>query len=137
MKTIVTIIALSTATLCHASDREAVAAVLCAEAGISGRAGMEAVFEVVLTRAAEKKTTALAVVTKRKAFSCLNGRTIDGLLAEFRGTPVFRTALNIVNSPPTNRTGGSNHYHHVSVRPRWAIGATRVAEIGAHVFLKL
>lgn len=33
-------------------------------------------------------------------------------------------------------TGGATHYHQVKVRPWWAKGATILAKIGDHVFLK-
>jgi spore germination cell wall hydrolase CwlJ-like protein len=131
------IAALAVVTDAVASDHEVVAVVLCAEASVAGKTGMEAVHEVIVNRAAKSGRTARQVVTSRKAFSCLNGRTIGGLLSEFRGTPVFRVAMQIVTGEATNHTKGANHYHAANCSPYWAEGARPTACVGGHKFYKL
>ena len=55
------------------AERALIASVIIAEAGGEGREGMEAVWEVIHTRAKERKLSYTRVVTQRKQFSCLNG----------------------------------------------------------------
>ncbi len=122
--------------------QEVVAAVLLAEARGEGEKGMQAVVEVIRTRADKKGVSMLAVV-KPGAFTSLNGANRDALLQRFKHHPLFTDALRIArtayNEPYRlpNLTRAATHFAHKSEVPWWARGKRPVARIGNHVFYRL
>ncbi|MFT4586563.1 MAG: N-acetylmuramoyl-L-alanine amidase [Candidatus Binatia bacterium] len=129
--------------LCAATyGQEVVAAVLLAEARGEGEKGMQAVAEVIRTRADKKGVTMLAVV-KPIDFSSLNGTNRDALLKKYRYHPLFDEALKIArtayNEPHllTNVTRNATHFVVKTEAPWWARGKRPVASIGNHAFYRL
>ncbi len=122
--------------------QEVVAAVLLAEARGEGKKGMQAVAEVIRTRADKKGVSMLAIV-KPGIFTSLNGTNRDALLKKFRYHPMFGEALRIArtayNEPHSlaNHTRNATHFAHKAEVPWWARGKRPVARIGNHVFYRL
>jgi spore germination cell wall hydrolase CwlJ-like protein len=125
------------------SRERSVAAVLIAEAGGEGRAGMEAVAEVILNRHLHSKRSYMQIISKRKAFSCLNNTSKRRLRARAARHPRYQEALAIARTlfrhPDAlpRRLNGADHYARSEVQPYWTIGASPVAVIGHHTFWKL
>lgn len=123
------------------AERNLCAAVLIAEAGGEGRAGMSAVWEVVHQRVKDRRwpNTHAKVVKQRWQFSCLNGITDGRLVARAQRHPMWRHAWGITGAPPvTQQVHQSNHYHNNRIRkPYWAKGEEPVAIIGNHLFYRL
>jgi N-acetylmuramoyl-L-alanine amidase len=118
--------------------RESVAAVLIAEAGGEGLAGMQAVANVIANRAGARGLSRLAVVSSPRQFSCLNGSSLSRLEAAARKHPRWGCAVALASQASLpDITGGANHYHAAGVSPRWAKPANRTARIGGHTFYKL
>lgn len=124
--------------------QKAVAAVLLGEARGEGRVGMTAVAEVIRTRADARGVTGLAVISRPRHFSCLNGTTINGLIRKFEGRhPQWDTALRIsrlmYNNPELlpGYAKGANHFTKKQERPYWARGKLPVVIIGNHAFYRL
>lgn len=124
-------------------DETAVVAVLCAEAGNQGERGMTAVAEVIHQRAVDGRKSILTVLTKRKAFSCLNGTSLENLDLKFRRAPEYAAALRIAKIAcrhPEKLPGlarGANHFTHKREKPWWAKGRKPVVIIGDHAFFRL
>lgn len=126
-------------------DRELAAAVLCGEARGEGRAGMEAVWEVVWNRAVRARTNAAEtgeavrrVLLRPRQFSCLNGVAPEDLVARMRTLWAWDTALAIASAPPkTRRTHGADHYEIVGLNPRWSRSHRPVAVVGRHKFYRI
>lgn len=124
-----------------------VAAVLAAEASSEGVRGMTAVAEVVRQRAKEKGKTPFQVVTsgnqRRRAFSCLNGKTPDALHKHWSRDENYEAALKIaavlVRQPERlgTLTNRATHYTLKREKPYWAKGRKPVAVIGQHAFYRL
>lgn len=121
------------------TDREIVAAVLVAEAGIDGERGLICVMEVVNTRSIERRLSHVAVVRQRKQFSVLNGVTPAALVAKSSKHRLWPVALRIAGSPvTTNYTRGATHFESVHFKvPSWGKSGTEVAIVGRHRFRKL
>tara|TARA_R110002020_G_scaffold284030_1_gene499656 strand:+ start:584 stop:1015 length:432 start_codon:yes stop_codon:yes gene_type:complete len=116
---------------------EYIAATLILEAGGEyDRGAMQAVYEVILNRAAKRRLTAQEVCLQRRQFSCWNSGRIDALLGKAKRHPRWHEALIIVNSAPTNYTGGADHYHADYCNPYWASSMQRTIKIGRHIFYK-
>ena len=117
-----------------------VAAVLMGEAAGEGEAGMVAVAEVIHNRAVEHDWSPLQVVCRKRAFSCMNGKTAEQLYQEHCRSPLFKTALRIArtlyNSPQDlpATTRGATFYDHRDAKPPWLSEVRRVAIIGQHAF---
>lgn len=138
MKTIILLLLLASNAFA-VTDREVVAAVLVAEAGIDGEKGLLCVYEVINTRAAIRKLSNVAVVRQRKQFSVLNGVTPAALVAKSSKHPLWPVALRIAGSPvTTNYTHGATHFESVHFKvPSWGKSGTEVATVGRHRFRKL
>jgi len=124
-------------------EERAVASVLMGEAWSEGARGMTAVAEVIHQRSVEKHQTPLQVISVHRAFSCVNGTTLDALVQKFNPQPDYQKALRIAQTlceNPARLPGlanAANHYTRVNERPYWAKGQRPVAIIGAHAFYKL
>lgn len=117
------------------ASRELLAAVLIAEAGGEGQAGLEAVMEVAQNRAGKKPV--LAVVTKN-VFSTLRGTTAEALIARSREHPRWVAALKLAtNGTRTNHTRGATHFEATAnPRPWWARHMTVTAVVGRQTFYR-
>jgi len=114
------------------SQQEVIAAVLIGEAGGEGRKGMEAVLEVIHTRAREQHKLPYHVVTERFQFACLNHVSQATLVQLGRRHPRWAEAVRLVSrSVQTNWTHGTNHYHEVTIHPGWK---NRICRVGRHIF---
>jgi spore germination cell wall hydrolase CwlJ-like protein len=117
-----------------------VAAVLIGEAAGEGDAGMVAVAEVIRNRAVEHHCSPLQVVCRKRAFSCLNGKTAEQLYRQKCHSPLFPQALRIAkvlyNSPQDlpGITRGATYYDRKDAKPPWLSEVRQVAIIGQHAF---
>ena len=144
---ILCLVGVAAAALGQTYQERAVAAVLMAEAWSEGLRGMTAVGEVIHQRAKEQGRTPLQVVAARRgrvrAFSCLNGKTLDGLIRRYSPEPDFQGALQIAHTvccEPHRLPGltrSANHFTRKTERPYWAAGQEPVAIIGRHAFYRL
>ena len=117
------------------SDETIIAATLILEAGGEyAKGSMEAVNEVICTRAWKRKLTRRQVCLQRLQFSCWNSGNIDLLVAKARRHIRYAEALSIVNSNITDYTRGADHYHADYCSPYWASSMTVTVKIGRHIF---
>lgn len=118
---------------------EAVAAVLVMEAGGEGRRGMEAVCEVIRNRAELHETTVVKIVADPWQFSCLNGTTIDKLVARAMRSKAWPIACEVAAGAETHRTRGATHYYAKTMKtpPAWARAFKPCAVVGRHKFFKI
>jgi spore germination cell wall hydrolase CwlJ-like protein len=118
-------------------------AVLIGEAGGEGKAGMEAVADVILNRHLASGRTMIDVVLEPSAFSCLNNTRWDLLFEKAAEHSRFREARTIskllLHHPEAlpRRVGGADHYARSDVHPYWAEGVAPEAVVGNHTFWKL
>jgi spore germination cell wall hydrolase CwlJ-like protein len=125
-------------------DERLVAAVLTAEAGGEGVAGMMAVGEVIANRARDRRMVPGRVVLQAYQFSPLNGINPQQLILRYeKATPypeALRIAKLVVHSPARlpGLTAGADHFESIRAPiPRWARGRTPVAVVGGHRFWRL
>jgi len=125
------------------ADREVIAACIIAEGGGHGRAGMEAIWEVIHARASQRETTCIEEVLRRKQFSCLNGVTPTALWWKHRSHREYAWVHdNLLKWVPiTSRTGTNpynraTHYHAAKIAPYWAKGHRPCATLGGHKFYR-
>jgi spore germination cell wall hydrolase CwlJ-like protein len=117
------------------SDAEIVAATLIMEAGGEyAKGSMEAVNEVMHTRAERRGTTPAIEALRRKQFSCWNGVTKSEGVLKAKKHRRWELALRIANGPVTNFARGADHYHATSVNPYWAKSMKKTVAIGNHIF---
>ena len=101
---------------------------------------LEAIYEVIMTRAKKRKMTPAQVCLQRKQFSCWNNKA-DGLKAledtiiKAKKHPRWNIAQNILGKK-TNYTKGADHYHADYVNPYWAKSMEKTVVIGRHIFYK-
>jgi spore germination cell wall hydrolase CwlJ-like protein len=102
---------------------------------------LEAVYEVIKTRARKRNKTLAQICLQRKQFSCWNGKadgikSLEATIAKAKKHPRWKTAENILGSN-TNFTNGADHYHADYInKPYWAHSMTVTAKIGRHIFYK-
>ena len=120
----------------RSNDVQVVAATLVLEAGGEGKAGMEAVREVIANRSRSSVLTEAEVCLKRLQFSCWNGSTVKAGIEKAKLHKNWSLALEIANAETTNHTSGATHYHTTKVSPWWAETLTRTATIKNHIFYK-
>lgn len=139
MKTI-TLLLLALCSVSAASahtDETIIAATLILEAGGEYAPGaMQAVHEVICTRAWKRNLTRRQVCLQRKQFSCWNSGNIDQLVAKAQKHPRYAEAVAIVGAKITNYTAGADHYHADYCSPYWAPSMKVTATIGRHIFYK-
>ena len=118
-----------------------IVATIIMEAGGEYHVGaLEAVYEVIMTRADKRKMTPAAVCLQRKQFSCWNGKpdgiqALEKTIAKAKEHPRWIIAQNILGKE-TNYTDGADHYHADYVDPYWASSMTKTVKIGKHIFYK-
>jgi len=103
--------------------------------------GMAGVASVIQTRTIERKQTPSQVCLSPKQFSFWNGGVSEAtkkkLLATAQGKNALYLANLVVHKQMPDIVRGANHYHAISVAPRWARDARLVATIRNHKFYKL
>jgi len=118
-----------------------VALTLLGEARGEGMEGMAGVASVIQTRMAERHQSASQVCLAPKQFSFWNGGVSEATKKKLLATPQGKDALYladlVVHKQLQSIVKGANHYHAISVSPRWAKDARLVATIRNHKFYKL
>ena len=125
---------------CPYADDIIVATIIMEAGGEYHVGALEAVYEVIMTRAKKRKMTPAQVCLQRKQFSCWNGKA-DGIkaleetIAKAKEHPRWVIAQNILGKK-TNYTNGADHYHADYVSPYWKDSMTVTVKIGRHIFYK-
>ncbi|MCC6234970.1 MAG: cell wall hydrolase, partial [Verrucomicrobiales bacterium] len=123
--------------------QQVVAAVLMAEAWGEGEVAMTAVAEVIRLRSVRAGVSPLAVVTRRRQFTCLNQTTPVALVRKFQGEEDFAVALRIarrIYHRPESLPGharGATHFERVGTQAHWTRGHRPVAMVGKLAFYRL
>jgi len=103
--------------------------------------GMAGVASVIQTRTIERKQTPSQVCLASKQFSFWNGGVSEStkrkLLATAQGKNALYLADLVIHQQMPDIVKGANHYHAISVAPRWARDARLVATIRNHKFYRL
>jgi len=103
--------------------------------------GMAGVASVIQTRTIERKQTPSQVCLSPKQFSFWNGGVSEATKKKLLATPQGENALYladlVIHKQMPDIVRGANHYHTISVAPRWARDARLVATIRNHKFYKL
>ena len=123
-------------------SNDIVVATIIMEAGGEYHIGsLEAVYEVIKTRAKKRNKTLAQVCLQRKQFSCWNGKAdgikaLEDTIAKAKKHPRWKIAENILGSN-TNFTNGADHYYADYIdKPYWADSMTQTTKIGRHIFYK-
>lgn len=136
-------------------EREVLARTIWGEARGEGRRGMQAVANVIMNRFRRPRwwsrnkgdgipdDTVAAVCFDPWQFSCWNmddpnrKKMIEVSVynAEFR--LAYQIAGEALENNLPDLTGGADHYHTISISPKWAKGATPTAFVEKHVFYRL
>jgi N-acetylmuramoyl-L-alanine amidase len=134
------------------SDTQALAVTLYGEARSEPVEGRIAVGNVVRNRMAKRFATVKGICLAEHQFSCWNrdesanhNRVVqaaerllmpDQPLTDAALRECYFIAQGIVGGALQDNTKGSSHYHTATLmpRPKWAVGQTPVAQIGAHLF---
>ena len=120
---------------------EIVAACLILEAGGEENPGMQAVLNVIKNRSSPNKSMA-QVVLRKWQFSCFNAHTVEGkplapLLDKAKSHIKWKRALDLVQNPPQDVTGGADHYFADYIKPpKWAKDMKFTVKIGRHLFYR-
>ena len=116
---------------------DVVTATIILEAGGEYHVGaLEAVYEVIMTRAEKRKKTPAQVCLQKWQFSCWNGMVIEDQIAKAKEHPRWEIAQNILGKE-TNYVKGADHYHADYIdTPYWAKSMKKTAVIGRHIFYK-
>ncbi len=123
--------------------QQVVAAVLMAEAWGEGEKAMTAVAEVIAQRSKSWKLSPLAVVKRKRHFSCLNSVRPEDLIRKYHRQRDFAKALEIsrtLYNEPHKLPGlarEATHFHDDSMTPYWARNEEPVRVIGKLRFYKL
>ena len=103
--------------------------------------GMAGVASVIQTRTIQRKQTPSQVCLSPKQFSFWNGGVSEAtkkkLLATAQGKNALYLADLVIHKQMPDIVKGANHYHAVSVSPKWAKDTKLVAVIKHHKFYKL
>ena len=103
--------------------------------------GMAGVASVIQTRTIQRKQTPSQVCLSPKQFSFWNGGVSEAtkkkLLATAQGKNALYLADLVIHKQMPDIVKGANHYHAVSVSPKWAKDTKLVAVIQHHKFYKL
>ena len=103
--------------------------------------GMAGVASVIQTRMIERKQSASQVCLASKQFSFWNDGVSEPtkrkLLATAQGKNALYLADLVIHKQMPDIVKGANHYHAISVSPKWAKNTKLVATIRNHKFYKL
>lgn len=98
---------------------------------------MEAVYEVISTRAAKRNLSLREVCLQPNQFSVWKSKRYDLLIKHAQKHPKYNKALDIVLSNKNNNiTKGADHFTRSDSTPYWAKYMTLTAIIGNHSFYK-
>ena len=118
-----------------------VALTLLGEARGEGFEGMAGVASVIQTRMIERHQSASQVCLAPKQFSFWNGGVSETKKCELLATSQANNALHLAKLVCERKlpdvVNGANHYHAVSVNPKWAKKNQMVAIIKKHKFYKI
>lgn len=127
------------------SESQVLAAVIVQEAGGEGQTGMLAVAGVIQNRAAVRRATPYAIVTKKFQFESY-ARVLNGKLSEdewvnlYRNHPRWLYAVELADKIDKKLcpdiTHGSTNFHNTSMTPYWAKKMSFQVKIGKHLFYK-
>ena len=126
---------------CPYSNDIIVATIIMEAGGEYHTGSLEAVYEVIKTRAKKRNKTLAQVCLQRKQFSCWNGKAdgikaLEDTIAKAKKHPRWKIAENILGSN-TNFTNGADHYYADYInKPYWADSMTQTTKIGRHIFYK-
>ena len=100
--------------------------------------GQVAVAQVLLNRARLRGTSPEVEALRPKQFSCWNDpkwaqEWLDSHFSEATRHKA-KKALKMASTPDFLKFNRLSHYHHVSIKPYWAIGHTPSLVIGSHAF---
>lgn len=127
------------------TDRQIVASCMVLEAGCDGVEGMQAVLNVILTRADGFLHQLVPQTIKRGAFSCMSqvwhepSPNYSPLISRAQNQgDVYDNALNLISIMEQgllwDNTYGANHYHATYVNPYWVSDMSYITTIGGHHF---
>ena len=125
---------------CPYADDIVVATIIMEAGGEYHVGALEAVYEVIMTRAKKRNMTPAEVCLQRKQFSCWNGKA-DGIqalertIAKAKEHPRWVIARNILGKE-TNYTKGADHYHADYVDPTWKKQMRLIGKIDDHIFYR-
>ena len=118
-----------------------VALTLLGEARGEGFEGMAGVASVIQTRSIERHQTPQAVCLAPLQFSFWNVKHSDAEKAKLLASPQGQNALHLARLVCANKmpdvVNRANHYHALSVSPKWAKDKALVALIKNHKFYRL
>ena len=118
-----------------------VALTILGEARGEGMEGMAGVASVIQTRMTERHQSAKEVCLSPKQFSFWNSGVSESTKRKLLATPQGKNALYladlVIHRQMISIVKGANHYHAVSVSPKWAKDAKLVATIRNHKFYRL
>ncbi|WBU52337.1 cell wall hydrolase [Paracoccus sp. SCSIO 75233] len=105
------------------------------EARGEGRAGQQAVAEVILNRVDSRAFpgSVCGVIYQRGQFSYKKGRRMSNAKAAARARQIATEALS---GAPRDLTDGATYFHTTAVRPSWSRRFTRTTKIGSHIFYR-
>jgi spore germination cell wall hydrolase CwlJ-like protein len=116
---------------------EIVTATIILEAGGEYSEGaMQAVYEVIANRSANRQLALHEVCLQPSQFSCWSGKEVASQIAKAKSHPRWGEAFVITLYPKTNYTNGADHYHADHVDPYWNKHMKVTAIIGRHIFYK-
>lgn len=140
MRRVIALAVLVTATLspthCWAVEADrTVIETLMGEAGGQGMIGMQAVAEVIRTRARQRHLTPAAVCLQKWQFSYWNIGTISN--RKFQAKTVDEATRAWELSKTSSITKGADHYYADYIKkPSWAQKMQQTVKIGRHIFYK-
>lgn len=135
--TIISVLALAEKVEASTHENDIIAATIILEAGGEYHVGaLEAVYEVIMTRAKKRNKTPAQVCLQKWQFSCWNGMVIEDQIKKAKKHPRWVIAENILGKT-TNFTKGADHYYADYIdAPYWAASMTQTVKIGKHIFFK-
>lgn len=119
------------------SQREIVTATLILEAGGEYSLGaMEAVHEVIITRAHKRGLSPSQVCLQPRQFACWSDVELASQVIKAKRHRRWREAFAITYLPLTSYARGADHYHADYCDPYWNKSMQVVARVGRHIFYK-
>lgn len=126
-------------------DRQIVASCMVLEAGCDGVEGMQAVLNVILTRADGFLHQLVPQTVKHGAFSCMSSvwnssaPNYSPLINRAQNQEqAYSQALQLIaimeQGQLWDNTYGATHYHATSIRPYWVSDMSYITTIGGHHF---
>ena len=116
---------------------EIVTATIILEAGGEYSEGaMQAVYEVIANRSANRQLALSEVCLQASQVACWSDKDVASQIAKAKSHPRWGEAFVITLYPKTNYTNGADHYHADYCNPYWNKHMKVTAIIGRHIFYK-